>query len=223
MSATHRLPTLADVNIPIHPAESIYETTTTKHGSAVITHETVREVLCRPQWSIDEATLRFYRSKKSGKVSATARPRPTKRAPKKSTPQEGSPVKQIAYVLIGADGAVRANIYTAETSGVSLEPWMLHGLTRGWRLERVQTSAPDITVHGWVDWKSIADSLASALSALISPETDTEGQVEVALEQAASAIDAYTLGLMEVSVAQPDPEEPDDVVDADVVDDDGQA
>lgn len=119
-------------------------------------------------------------------------------------------MKRITYLLRDERGIVRARMVIPEGDGVVPEPWMVHNInSRGWLLEAWEIKDSGIQMHGWADWKGVADDMATALRAVLSyaeeaVETDEEGQA--LLEQVRMALDNYHVAEMEVSVAEPSAE-----------------
>lgn len=121
-------------------------------------------------------------------------------------------MKRTLYLLKDMTGTVQATLVAPEGEDVTLDPWMIHSIQhRGWRLESWETTVAGVSVHGWVDWKTVADSLASVLSAIVEDgrEPDEEADEQL-LAQAQSALDDYHVAQMEVSVAEVDMKDGDD-------------
>lgn len=117
-------------------------------------------------------------------------------------------MKKVTYLLKDIYGSVQARMTLPEGESVTLEPWMVHHINqRGWRLEAWEMADSGVQIHGWADWKGVADTMATALRALLADDSEEVGpEWEALLAQAQSALDDYHVAEMEVSVAQPDAE-----------------
>lgn len=136
-------------------------------------------------------------------------------------------MKREHYVLRDNRGVMKAAVTTMEGADPEIEPWMAENIrSRGWSLRKFipilaeDHNEDEIEIHGYVDWKAVAHSLAAALRPLLSDEheVDNEEQAEEFLEQAQQALDAFDVAQMEAALdivaqepAPPEQEaEPDD-------------
>lgn len=114
-------------------------------------------------------------------------------------------MKRVTYLLRDTEGRVQARMTLAENEVVSLEPWMIHNVhQRGWSLEAYERTDSGVQIHGWANWESVADSLASVIAIwLADGEMDEEGAEQLAAT-AQKALDDYHVAQMEVRVAEAD-------------------
>lgn len=128
-------------------------------------------------------------------------------------------MKRTTHLLRDATGEVRAVVRGPEGQDPQVEPWMLHGIrSAGWKMESWDTHEVGVEVHGFADWMAVADNLAACLRMLLSDDVaPTPAEMDVLFEQAQGALDDYDVAHMEVVMAGPDGEEPDEE------DDDGSA
>lgn len=116
-------------------------------------------------------------------------------------------MKRTDYLLKALDGTVMARLVGQEDESISLEPWMIEGINhQGWRLESWNTRDSGIATHGWADWRTVANSLASVISLVLEDGREVNEEAdEQLLAQAQSALDDYHVAQMEESVAEPSP------------------
>lgn len=121
-------------------------------------------------------------------------------------------MKRTRYLIKDGAGDVRANVVLPEEEPLRLEPWMLHNVqTRGWSVEAKQESQSGVEMHGYADWRSVADNLATVLRVLLDDQHDLPpAEAEQMLEAAQVALDDYATAVMEVGLVEPDPEHDDD-------------
>lgn len=129
-------------------------------------------------------------------------------------------MKRVTYLLKDEVSTVRARWVLPESEHPTLEPWMIHSVrTRGWRLEAWEDERESgVQIHGWADWQSVADNLASVLKVLLSDNGfESEEEAEALLEQARGFLDDYEVAQLEVVMAAADaepqtgdPDQPDD-------------
>lgn len=113
-------------------------------------------------------------------------------------------MKRTHYLLKDMTGSVQAWLTSPDGEDVTLAPWMIHNIQhRSWRLEAWETTSAGVEIHGWVDWKKVADNFASVISLMLEDgrEADEEADEQL-LAQAQSALDDYHVAQMEISVAE---------------------
>lgn len=126
-------------------------------------------------------------------------------------------MKRIVYLLRDPSGRVMARMVLPEQEPVPLEPWMVHNINRcGWQLVTGPAEESGVEVHGWADWRTVAQNMAGVLELLLDDFDFTdEALLSDTLTHARSVLDDYRVAEMEVSVAE-------DIAEVEEGDGDGQ-
>lgn len=105
-----------------------------------------------------------------------------------------------------------AEVLTPEDEEPEVEPWITHNLLHGgWTIEKYDlTIKSAVDVHGYVDWKAVADALASPLRAMLADDVPAESETEVEeiYANAQQALDGYDVAMMEATMVLSTAEEP---------------
>lgn len=126
---------------------------------------------------------------------------------------------RVEHQLLDPEGTVQARVWAPEGESPEVAPWMLYKIcSHGWSIVAMESSSPGVEVHGYVNWREVAQGLADVMAVVIDVEEfdwqDTAAADDL-MERGKQAFENFQVAQMEYALAFPEAPEKEDGEDDD--------